>query len=158
MRKNILLSVTILTTCFVLTSYSNKITVQENSIVGKWEFRDIAYDVKTSEDEATEKILSYFSEAKDLNQDLVLEFTADGKVISNLDEEVQTYIVSGDEITRSANDKDEKIKFAIEGDTLSLLLDLSEMLKDKTTRRMIRIHEDAKIEKAVITMNLIRKK
>ena len=160
MKKSILIPVAILTTSFVLTSYSSKATAPKDSIVGIWEYRDVTFDVKTSEKEATAKIISYFSDDddEDQGQGLLVEFTEDGRMIDSKAEEELTYSISEDEMIITFEKGSSKCNFKIKDDVLSLLINHSNAFTDKDLRKMIGINDSVKIEKAIIMVNLVRKK
>lgn len=157
MRTNILFLSAILASGIILSSCGDKGKTEGSTIVGEWGFKDLTFDIKTSDPEATAKIMSFYTKNNDEDESLSVEFTNDGRMIGS-NGELRTYSISENEITTNFENMSGKNEFRIKGDTLSIIEDISGMFNNKTSREMVGINDSVKVEKAIVAMNLVRKK
>lgn len=149
---------TILVLGIMLASCGSKGKTEENSIVGKWELQFLTTDIKTSDQEATDKIRNVITQHENEAKGNTVEFTNDGKITDG--EESASYSISGNKLTVKADgERNNLTEFKINGDTLSMMNDyIEENFFDEDMRESLGIGKDVKIEKVVLTTNFIRKK
>lgn len=157
MRKDFLFIAAILIAGFIFASCGSKGKTEENSIVGKWEFIGVDPDIKTSDPDATAKIIAFITKDNKENNGLIAEYTEDGRMLDN-NGELQTYSISKDEITTNFEGMSAKNKFQIKNDTLSIFEDITSIFKNEGPRSMMGIADSVRVEKAVFAINFVRKK
>lgn len=152
MKINFLLLLSTFALGIIFISCGSKAKTEENDIVGKWVYRSMTADVKTSDSIATDRIVSFFKENNDGNRYLTIEFTNEGKMITSK-KDSGTYSISENKLIM---DGSETVEFKIKSDTLSIFS--SDPNIGSGMRDMLHIDDSVKIEKVVVTSNFIREK
>jgi len=128
MMKKFLLLILLAT---LLVACSDDDNDYENEIVGSWTLESVTPKINTNNDKVTQAIRDDIENSNDL----VLEFTENGKVITyenNLKVDEGTYTLKGEKLTLKFPDGDSStLTINIFGDALSYSIDLTDIYQEE---------------------------
>lgn len=144
MKKFSLLLLTTLMALCLFTACSND---DEDEIVGKWRYtKTVPGEVKTSDQTATDLIKAQINDVASDDVDII-EFTSDGRLIFDEEDDEYTYTISGNKLTVKSVWGVETTEFSISDGTLNVYIDETE--EYEYDRDYLGIDEDVVIEKVI---------
>ncbi|WP_108823627.1 lipocalin family protein [Dysgonomonas sp. Marseille-P4361] len=159
----ILLAVLILASLFSVHAQEQTVDTKK-AILGKWQFSEIKVDILTSDSVVTEQMQLTMSSALALTQEtmgqMILDFTEDGKILSNLGND-KTYWIEGDKLSMKEGGRTDEVSFEIKGDTLIYSTDMTEVMANriKMMGQMgvdAELPDDLVVEKCAVAVYLVR--
>lgn len=159
----ILLAVLILASLFSVHAQEQN-TDTKKAILGKWQFSEMKVEILTSDSAVTEQMQLTMSSALAMTQEtmsqMILDFTEDGKILSNLGND-KTYWIEGDKLSMKEGGRTDEVSFEIKGDTLIYSTDMTEVMANriKMMGQMgvdAELPDDLVVEKCAVAVYLVR--